>query len=138
MIRHTGVCEGAARAERNKVCGCLDWYCCQEVTPDKVSIAQDLFMRFCAVRPVHWSYLSLLPSSMHTCGPIRSPASLQYLRALLTTPSPGAQAGGGGQALTNPHSRKHPAFLCRTPGEPGGGGRFEARSEHIVVLFLWL
>lgn len=29
------------------MCDCLDRYCCQEVTPKKVSIAQELLMRIC-------------------------------------------------------------------------------------------
>lgn len=49
LIQCTDVCEGAAQGGRNRVCDCLYWYYCQEVTPMKVSLAQDLSVRFCGI-----------------------------------------------------------------------------------------
>lgn len=69
MVQCTDVCQDAAWGRRRRVCDCLKWYCCQEVTPKEVPIAQFLFMRFCAICHEACPWVSTSAGLFIPCSP---------------------------------------------------------------------
>lgn len=82
MVQCTDVCHDEAQGRRRRVCGCSKWYCCQEVTPEEVPVAQFLFMRFCGICHEACPRVSTSAGLCISCppGPTHSPASLWYLQ----------------------------------------------------------